>query len=374
MQRLLEKLSLAIFVASSLATFLAALMPEVAQEAVVLGCAAAWAAAAVVIAVPYCARFKASLADHVWVAGALAGLLVLPLLPFLLWERPASHPFFFLTLILGPLIGSGARRAFRAQGRYFGSDRELPELTGEPRRHAEAVLERAGLRAASFRVESLGSFNAAVQGLRRCIVMVDRRAAESLPPAELAAMVAHEAGHVRYGGMLPYFAVAPVALAAASFAAPLWAEGDRLAPLLLYLPGLIVLQTAVRQLLEIACDRRAARWTSPGDVGRLLVKLHADQPALVQRVTQGWLAVPFVSHPPLRVRLAAFGEGAARDLVRYRSIWTFVVLCFFVAPFALLAAGAAAGVSLPEPFRAAAVALPVAFAVLHGLCWTRGAR
>jgi Zn-dependent protease with chaperone function/Flp pilus assembly protein TadD len=321
----------------------------------------AWLLSAQLFTIPYCRRFGGRALDFLSIGAAIGAILCAPLLPFLGMAQPAQSPLYHITLVAGVFIASLAAASFRSQGRYFHSARDLPELEGEKRAAAEAVLAKAGIHLKSIRVIPLGFFNAMVQGLRTCTIIVDRRATEALSTGEFAAMMAHEACHVRYGGILPYLALPPAFLAIANGCIAAGYEVELQLALLLGI--LLYLEILLCQGIETACDRFSARITTSGDTASLLRRIHGDMPGSVASLLGRISLSPLSSHPPLAVRLAAIGEGDRRDLVLYRAWRIIAAAVFFGVPCGLWIAAAIRPEVTPAS-RIAGWALPGLYTLL----------
>lgn len=259
-----------------------------------------WFAGAVLISIPYVRRWGAGIRDAIWISAILWLAVSLPAVS--LWSGPSKslYPFAF-----GPLYAAFLFLVFRNQGRYAHSKRDLPDLEGEPREAAEAILRKAGLTPVAMRVTPLQTFNGAVAGLRKCILLLDRRASVELTIPDLSALVAHEAGHLKRGDVYLHLLIAPLALLCG-----LEAE-ERTGLRMSFLPVFICLYAgagmALRQFAELRADRFAAKLTAPGDVGSMLRRVHGDMPLSVGRTARAPLFAPFLTHPPLDVRLKALG-------------------------------------------------------------------
>lgn len=208
-------------------------------------------------------------------------------------------------------------------------DHSLAPLPDGPQRAAiDAVVRKAGLEVqqisvldASLDTHGLEAFVAG-QGPTRRIVLYDTLVAAATP-RELAAIVAHELGHVRdhralraglsAAGVIPFLYVAAIALRRLKRRFGIAGEGDVASlPLLLGVVWLATLagtplSNALGRRLETRADAYALELTGdPAALRSALVKLgrinklDPDPPAL---------AVAFLySHPPLVDRLAAL-EG-----------------------------------------------------------------
>jgi len=289
-----------------------------------------WFLSGLLLAWSSCNRFHGGPRDFLRIGPVLGIILCLPLVPILVIPIQHVNWVIFISIFAGPLLGLSLSGLFRSQGKYLHSSRDLPDLRGELREAAERVLKGAGLQVLDIKISNLGSFNAMVQGLGRCTVVVDRRVTESFQVDEFSALIAHEAGHVRMGGILPYVAVVPAALAGFNAVAAAGWEREGQPALLICM--LLLLLALVPQMIELACDRFAAARTSPGAMGKTLRKLFADYPTRVSEIAGSSLLIPFLSHPPLWVRLSAIGNGAARSLASYWAIWGATLLGFLILP------------------------------------------
>lgn len=307
--------------------------------------AAAWVVSAYLTAWPYTRRFGGGMADWLWIGTALGLVVTLPVVPFFWCEvlKPGTN---FVIVLLGCFaLAAVAVGTLRAQGRHFFVERELPELAGEPRRAFEAVLARAGLEPVSFRVVAFPTFNAMVQGFRKCIVIVDQRLIEAFTTEELSAVLLHEAGHIKHGGILPILGAVTAALTGASVLDVLgWSASlgllDLIAAVLLFL-------AITSQWLEFRCDRFAAALASPGAFLRSLEKLDEDLPPAAARVAMSLWSVPVGSHPPNKTRAALLQGGGRRTVAAYLAVLLAASLGLVVLPLSARIAEAASGVGLP---------------------------
>ncbi len=322
-----------------------------------------WLLSAFFITVPHGLRFRAELRDMAFAGLSLGTILAMPIVPYC-WASPDADTTWFLGTILATLLtGIVVHVAFNAQGKYLYTDRELPDMEGEARSLAASVVERAGLRPLAIKLARLGSFNALVQGMRACVVVVDRRASESLPPDEFSALIAHEAGHVKTGGILPYISVHAIVLVFMNVQ-------DVAGWTTLHHAGTFVglffgLRIWVSQRLEFACDRFAADMLGSSAVANMLRKAYADMPSRLTRFIGAPLSVPFLSHPSLAVRLAALGESDLEVLKWYRTVWQGVLwLCFILPCGSFLVWNAVDATSIPWIVKSASWMLPGAYFVL----------
>lgn len=312
------------------------------------GLAGGWLLAAFLLAVPYCLRFGGTWLDGCRVGLGLGVLFALPLLP-LIWH-PTRDPWLMLgvTVVGLILMWRQASTSLTRQGYYDYTTRDLPELEGEPIRIARETLERCGLRPLSIRVAPLGSINAVVHGLRTCVVVLDRSAASRLTPDELRALLAHEAGHVRCGGVYPYLVVLPALLCLYN------ALGT--ASVVDLVAAFFCATYAVSQAIELVCDAFAARMAGQQATCSMLRKVTSDLPLRLARLSQSWWPAPFATHPPTRLRCAFLGEGGRGATLAYPVIGTLLFTVVVVYPFL--------------PWRLGWRLLPTSLAYLAGLVTT----
>lgn len=259
---------------------------------------------AVCIGIPYARKWQGTTADGVVVVAAMWGVMALPLLP--LSFMPDASP---LPLVVAFIYAFLLAQQARWQGRYLYTQRKVPELEGEARQLALRVVEKAGLRPLAILVAPLPSFNAMVQGLRACVVLLDRRAARELSPEELSALVAHEAGHLKYAHTLFLLGMPSLALTLAAFLG----AGDTQAVLLVGAALVFGLRPALSQAIELRSDEFAESIVGAGPVVRMLERVHGDRPAAVTRaIERPWVAA-FLSHPTAEVRVSRL-EGRSPDV------------------------------------------------------------
>src|SRR5262245_45997335 len=231
-------------------------------SAVILLLMLLWFAGALLLSIPYARRWGAGWRDAIRIAAVLWLAVSLPAVS--LWSGPSNSLFPFA---FGPLYAFFLYVVFRNQGRYAFSKRDLPELQGEPRVAAEKILLKAGLSPVAMRVTPLHTFNGAVAGLRKCMLILDRRASVELTISDLSALVAHEAGHLKRGDVYLHLLIAPLALLCG-----LVAE-DRTGLKGSFFPVFTCLYVgagmAVRQAVELRADRFAAGLMAPEDVGSM---------------------------------------------------------------------------------------------------------
>ena len=268
---------------------------------------ASWFVGALFLALSYGRRWGGGLRDVLPVAAVLWTLMSLPSLSQFVAPTGTGLAFLF-----APGYAALLAWGFRRQGRYAYSKRDLPELEGESRAAAEAVIRKAGLFPAAILVGPFPTFNAVVSGLRRCIVVIDRRASLELPAAELSALVAHEAGHLKRGDMFLYLSIAPLAMLAGLVADAVAFPSDFMIPVALSL--YVGVGAAIRQAAELRADRFGAMLTRPEDVAAMLKHVHGDLPLSLLRTIRSPVLAPFVSHPPVDVRLAALETPPGRRL------------------------------------------------------------
>ncbi len=310
--------------------------------------------AAGLMAVPYATRWGGSRRQAARTTLAMWALLAIPFALVAFTDEPS---------VLAPIscvlyaLAFGWATSFT--GRYAHADRPLASLDGEPRAIAEGVLDRAGLAPAAVLVAPMVGLNALAVGLVGCVLVVDRRAASELRSDELAALVAHEAAHVRQGDVLVHHAV----LGACVTVALVIALVSPIAPILTALALWCAWYPAVAQRSELRADRFAARLAGTEATLSMLERIHADQPERVARVTSNpWLAA-YLTHPPYEVRQGQLREhGPPVAPAHHRAALLRAAL-----------AGVAVGVPLAWPHApmGVRVACAVPAAMLFVAAWTR---
>jgi len=310
--------------------------------------------AAGLMAVPYATRWGGSRRQAARTTLAMWALLAIPFALVAFTDEPS---------VLAPIscvlyaLAFGWATSFT--GRYAHADRPLASLDGEPRAIAEGVLDRAGLAQAAVLVAPMVGLNALAVGLVGCVLVVDRRAASELRSDELAALVAHEAAHVRQGDVLVHHAV----LGACVTVALVIALVSPIAPILTALALWCAWYPAVAQRSELRADRFAARLAGTEATLSMLERIHADQPERVARVTSNpWLAA-YLTHPPYEVRQGQLREhGPPVAPAHHRAALLRAAL-----------AGVAVGVPLAWPHApmGVRVACAVPAAMLFVAAWTR---
>jgi Zn-dependent protease with chaperone function len=326
------------------------------QESLLL--CAAWAGGAFLITWPHVRRFGGRLGDGLWAGAAIGLVLILPAAPLLALATPPEVAQ-VRTLAASVATAGVLAASLRAQGRHFHTQRDLPQLAGPARQAAEAVVAKAGFAPISFRVAFLPSFNALVQGLRKCAVLVDRRASEALSPNELGAVIAHEVGPIRHGGLLPYLGAASLVFSGASLGDAVGAA-HRLGSFDL-LAAILASRCLVSQWLEFRCDRFAARLGYAEELARALERLHADYAPATRAVANSLWGAPVLSHPSLAVRSALLLGRADRVVATHRAIRASSVLGLVVLPIVARALTASAWPSLPSWAETAAWCAPAAY-------------
>ncbi len=244
-------------------------------------------------------RFGATLGQSMPTVIALSvmtgSLWVLPVLVF-----PDSLTILTLAVWIAPLQMLFSLLILSRLGRYMFTDRSFPPLEGRARDVVEAALERTGVRPISIHSAPLSNFNAAVQGIGKCAVVVDKRAADSLNDSQLSALIGHECGHVRTGGLTPYLATMPItgvtiqAVVGWSNTTPSIIQG-----LTLWL----LLHLALSQALEFYCDRYSGKLFSPEAMSSLLQRLYDDYPRAIRRFLEHPIFYAVSTHPPGVVRI-----------------------------------------------------------------------
>src|SRR5688572_28955957 len=261
--------------------------PYADPSELVLPLLALWFVGAVLVSIPYARRWEASFFDTVLISIIVWILISLPVLS--LFNAPHNH---FFAFPFAPGYALFLHWVLQNQGRYAYAKRDLPELEGEPRAVAETILKKAGLTRVALRVVSLASFNGWVFGLRKCILVLDRRVAAELPAPALASLVAHEAGHLKARDVFRYLAIAPAALLVA-----LETEAHSgIHFLAVFITLMVGAGMAVRQAAELRADRFAARLTNADDVASMLKRVHADMPESLGGTRKINLFSPILSH------------------------------------------------------------------------------
>lgn len=225
----------------------------------------------------------------------------------LVWTTPMGTWLWGVALLYG---GTVALRPF-AHGRRLAA---RPPTADERARFAAAGVETESVRVVETgRPGALNGYT--LGGPFAATVGVSRAAVERLPPAQLAAAVAHERGHHAgrhalwraaasvawlVGGAACLTAAFPETTPLASAAVLGWVTGERL------------VAVAVGRATEYRADAYAARRTSPAAVAGLLATLGRETPDS----PRGRLAGLLSTHPPddRRVeRLRRMGTGGAAD-------------------------------------------------------------
>lgn len=316
---------------------------------------AVWGVAALLIGVPYARRWGGSWRDAAVVAAAVWLALALPTLPLV-----AAGQFSPIPVLSAALYSAILSSVARYQGRYRYSPRRLPEVQGEARAAVLAVLEKAGLKAAALFSVVLPTYNAMVQGLKTCVLIVDRRATREMTTDELTAVVAHEGGHLRRGDTLIIVLIPAVAVTV-GVCAGLIREDDAVAlPVAIAL--LLGLGPAILRCVELRADRFAASLVGARAMERSLARLHADRSAALERAISAPILSAFLGHPPLEVRRVALGEASARPSPIHAAG------AFLAVMLALSAPALALVDSLPK-FAAAVPALVIAVLWIAPRVW-----
>jgi Zn-dependent protease with chaperone function/Tfp pilus assembly protein PilF len=318
--------------AALFASDLHAFAPKVALLATLVG--------AVCIGVPYARKWQGTATDGVLVVAAMWGVMALPLLPLAI--LPAASP---LPLVVSFIYAFLLAQQSRGQGRYLYTERKVPELEGEARDLALQVVQKAGLRPLAILVAPLPSFNAMVQGLRACVVLLDRRAARELPAQELSALVAHEAGHLKYAHTLFLLGMPSLAVTLAAFLG----GGDTQVVLLVGAALVFGLRPALSQAIELRSDEFAESIVGAGPVARMLDRVHADRPTAVNRAIESPWAAAFMSHPIAEVRAARL-EGRSPNVSAMFGL-------AHLMRWGLTAAAVLLALTQPRPRLAASIAL-----------------
>ncbi len=304
--------------------------------------------AALGLAAAYRGRFSGSALEALRLASDLNLLIVGPVL--LAWLLMGEREW-AVAIICGGITLVTLLSDFWKLGRYKGLQREFPELQGPRRALAEQVLEGAGLECASMRVLAMPSLNAFVQGMRRCLIVVDRRVCDSFDDESFAALIAHEAGHVFRGGTLTHRLALPLALTGYVLARAVYV-GHGLPALCAVAAGLLG-SHAIIQSVELACDRFAARMQGAEAVGRMLERVHNDQPHSLLRLVSHPLVAPFLTHPPLEARLAALGLAGRQHLRKNQLMRGLGLIVFLGIPSSLALLAQQGFLDLPTWFEAA---------------------
>ena len=285
-------------------------------------------AAALAIAIPYGRRFRATAPEYVSLVAHLALLLLLPLVPLAFWRAPVAA-----TWVYQVFMAWTAAWVLLSQGRYLGTDREVPELSGPAREIADRALADAGLRPLRVLVARFPNLNALVVGLKTCVVVVDRRASESLSPGQFRAMLAHEAAHVRQNAMFWHALTWTLGATLLNVASGMRLGG---AMAVLGVAGVVFCGGgAIKQSLELDADRFALRFAPVGDVASMLRRVVADLPTSALLAAHSLLMMPFASHPPLEARLGAIGAGPAGLLWMNRGVRAGALVATVVMPWAV---------------------------------------
>lgn len=275
----------------------------------------------------YSKRFHGNWQDCLLISGMIAFLFYFSWLPLIIlkygneWQLSlyinAIFSFIFVMLVQAQL---------KQQGQYFKIDKEVPDLTGERLTLCREVAKQAGLTPVAIKVATLGSFNALVQGFRRCIIIVDKRATESLLDDEFRALLAHECGHIRWGGVYPYLLVGPCLFFVTHVC--ILHYGWDLNFFQLMWCGLF-LYFAISHTLEILCDRFGKVMVGAKCMDQMLVRVHNDiAKPMRQSIDNLWFC-PFITHPPLAVRKAFLMNENKGIIGRYLSMWIIVGLILF---------------------------------------------
>jgi len=311
------------------------------------------------LAIAHTGRFKAGLVDRLITAALFGAIVVLPCVPLLLQGHARLTEFghflpIFLAFFSSALLGFLLLHLDRTTGRYFHGGRELPELEGPARQVADSTLVALGHPALSIRVAPLGSFNALVQGIRHSLVVIDRRAADSLSAEHLGSLLAHEVGHLTLGGVYTNLVLMSGWAAVLTWLGPVigsvWAS-------VVLLGCYSASQHGFSHLSELFCDRFASHHKGAEATAELLRRIHEDLPSFAQSSLFRSIAG---SHPPLRVRLAALGCSPCGVLVSYGLLWAAVIIGFVILPVCALT-GRAMGLLTPSPVLEAVTAAPLLY-------------
>jgi Zn-dependent protease with chaperone function len=310
-------------------------------------------------------RFKANAIDYLVTWLLFGAIVILPVLPILFWIELAAPEVgqilhLYLAFLISAVLGLLLLRMDRATGRYFPGGRELRELEGSARVVADTTLARLGHPALSIRVAPLGSFNACVQGVRHCIVIVDRRAAESLSHPHFASLLAHEVGHLKLGGLYSYLLVISLWMTVLTGIGPF--AGSPVWSMFVLLGCSMCSQNFLSQVAEVFCDRFASKHSGTETTGGMLKKTHDDTPNFA---LAGPLQSLALSHPPLGVRLAALGCAPRGVLIPYASLWFVVLLVCLALPLSVIVA-CASGVTAFSPALHAVSATSILYLFLIG--------
>lgn len=325
-----------------------------------------WLLGSVLIGVSYSRRWGGSGRDALAISALVWVMLSLPAAPLLACDhgRPAALMFAGGYAVILALVA-------RAQGRYAYTERRLPDLQGEARTTAEEALEASGLKPSAVLVAPFPSFNAFVQGLRTCVVIVDQRAAQELSKPELRALVAHEAGHLRRGDTLRHLAIPTLAMTWGMVLGLIQHTEAAIAPVALAF--YFAVGPAAIQFAELRADRFAAALVGAEETGRMLRRVHADRPLGFERAASMPVLGAFLSHPPLEARLANLG------LEHLPLPWThfagrFLRAALAIAPFGLALLGPKASAQFSWSVAGLAMVLYGASRLAVGLAARRSFR
>ena len=282
---------------------------------------------ALLISIPYAKRFQGSWGDGLWILAKVALLFYLSWLPLIVFiDSPDWEFALFVNAVFSFVFVMLVQTQISKQGKYFQIDKEIPELTGDRLAVCHEVARQAGLTPMAVKVATFGSFNALVQGLRRCIIIVDKRATEALSDKEFRAMIAHECGHIRFGGVFPYLLVGPSLFCVTHIGSLHYGWQPNFFKLFCYW---LFISFAVSQTLEILCDRFGRKLVGAESMVQLLVRIHNDIARPIRQLIGSLWFCPFITHPPLGVRNAFLLNDNTRITYRYFGMWFVVGLILF---------------------------------------------
>jgi Zn-dependent protease with chaperone function/Flp pilus assembly protein TadD len=261
------------------------------------------ASGATLIAVPFALRWGGGFVGALRESCAAIAIVLLPVLPSAFIPVISSHAW-----AGSAFVGVFLMLMLRDAGMYLHTARKLPEAQGPVREGILRILEKAGLNPKAVLEAPFPSYNAGVLGLRDCLVIVDRRAAREMPPEELAAIAAHEAGHAIRRDPLLLLALPGLSLFVAALATRERPDAYLPLSLCLFLGGYPQLSRA----LEFRADRFGAGLAGAAALASALRRIHADTPLAFRRVLEApWTAAG--THPPMPLRIARLlGEATPR--------------------------------------------------------------
>lgn len=224
----------------------------------------------------------------------------------LVWTRPMGSWLWGVAVLYG---GTVALRPL-VHGRRLAVRRAT---AGERARFAAADVDHRTVRVVETgHPDTLNGYT--IGGPLSETVGVSRAAVERLPPAQLAAAVAHERGHhagrhalVRAGASVTWLVAGAFCITTAfaqttpvaSAAILGWVVGERL------------VATAVARVTEYRADAFAARSTSPAAVAGLLAAVRSERS--IDTGLRGRLGHLLATHPPDDRRIARLGATATDE-------------------------------------------------------------